>query len=781
MNHLSQRLLTFLLALVAGLQLAGCPEDNPVTPPDDDFNETVLEEKTATVGVDGGAVTLADGATVRIPSGAVAGETKITFRKIGGERYFDASNRNAYELVGTVDPAEVTLVFPGSPGGTEEDFGILNYNPETMEGEEIPFMYDPVSGNLTVLYTPNGTISRGASASKRAAGLNDRSRWVTEKEPLVEPDRRQNVIEIPFYQQDELTCWATGIKMLTRAYNPEASSQVFDYLRYAGYPPTQGPNAYMYRLKVPSALRVYADGAATGTMYWRESSAFNNLVAQLDSGRVVLMGRNNHSFVVIGYEKITQLRGPSSYRFLVHDPADENTGNAWKEWSWLANRTYADLTMTEIWIPKPPAANRGLQSVGLPLSGATGWIRFVKEDDQGSTDILGVLQFNTESSTGYGWKHRTSWVGSIAGDATSLQMQLPLWNADRSKDASVSILTSIRQRGEGETYSSHEFRTLPVGTGATEFDLNIPVSEFRKSENDSVFTLKVELLNASSVAIDRFSVDFTLGPGGPQITSISPDHGKKGESVEIIGKNFGDDRSKGSVTFGGTEATSIASWSDTRITATIPEGASTGDVIVTVAGTESNGYPFTVDDDIDILGKLRTSIVGSVQFYGLHSLADGTTLSDISISSSETGLPLEWSGNAFSAARSWKSGSSSGGYREYSISFSGNVSADGKKLERVEAIYHETWVAPDEAWTQITTKELTFTNLRFYGLFPSLDNDDIEILQYFEYGEPLRTSSMKAVYKITVDNETVLEYTGSDWDNPFITPEADVAFARYKN
>lgn len=774
-----KHILVSLATVVAGVAFAGCPEDNPVTPPDE-FDEKILEEKTAIIGSGGGSLTLQDGASIRIPSGAVSGETKVTLRKIGNERYFDAPNRSAYDLTATVDPTQLTFTLPGKAGLNQEDFGILNYDPETMEGEEIPFTYNPTTGTLTATITPGRTVSGAGSASKIAGGLKDRTRWVTEVDPLVEPDRTQQVIEMPFYQQDELTCWASSIKMMTRAYKSGATTQVHDYLKYAGYPPTTGPNAYMYRLKVPSALRAYADGSATGTMYWRETSAFNNLVEQLDSGRAVVMGRKNHSFVVIGYEKASGTHGPSSYRFLVHDPGDGNTGNAWKEWSWLADRTYADLTMTEIWIPKPPNADRPLQTVGLPMSGATGWIRFFKLNDQGGPDILGVLTFNTESSAGYGWKHRSTWASSIAADVKTLELNLPLWNADRTNSASISVMTSITQRGGGRKYESREFKTLPVSVEPQEFQLQIPVAEFRQKTGDTVYTLKVELMNSASSVIDQFSVDFAISPGGPEITAISPDHAKTGEEVTIDGKNFGTDRSNGSVTFGGVEATSIGSWSDTRIEVTVPDGANSGDVIVTVEEIESNPHPFTVDDDIDIVGKLQTSIVGSLKFFGYHFLTDGTPLSDITISSAETDLPLEWSGTGFSVSRTWREYDGAGGYRDYHASFSGNVSADGKKLERVEAVYNETWVAPDNAWTQVTVKEMTFYNLRFLSVTPSSDNK-YELIQYFEYGQALRASSMKVVFKITEDDVVVLEYDHSDWENDFYPPEADVVFARLKD
>jgi hypothetical protein len=48
------------------------------------------------------------------------------------------------------------------------------------------------------------------------------------------------------------------------------------------------------------------------------------------------------------------------------------------------------------------------------------------------------------------------------------------------------------------------------------------------------------------------------------------------------------------VTFNGTPATSITSWSPTAIVAAVPAGATTGNVVVTVNGVAGTGIPFTV-------------------------------------------------------------------------------------------------------------------------------------------------------------------------------------------
>jgi RHS repeat-associated protein len=74
----------------------------------------------------------------------------------------------------------------------------------------------------------------------------------------------------------------------------------------------------------------------------------------------------------------------------------------------------------------------------------------------------------------------------------------------------------------------------------------------------------------------------------PNVSEVSPAFGVVGTSVTITGTSFGATQGSSSVYFNGTAATSIGSWSDTEIVATVPSGASTGAVTVTVNSAQSN-------------------------------------------------------------------------------------------------------------------------------------------------------------------------------------------------
>jgi hypothetical protein len=85
-------------------------------------------------------------------------------------------------------------------------------------------------------------------------------------------------------------------------------------------------------------------------------------------------------------------------------------------------------------------------------------------------------------------------------------------------------------------------------------------------------------------------VNFTVATV-PNISNVNPTSGPVGTSIVITGTNFGS--IQGTVTFNNIAATPT-NWTDTSITAPVPPGASTGNVVVTAGGQASNGVNFTV-------------------------------------------------------------------------------------------------------------------------------------------------------------------------------------------
>ena len=134
----------------------------------------------------------------------------------------------------------------------------------------------------------------------------------------------------------------------------------------------------------------------------------------------------------------------------------------------------------------------------------------------------------------------------------------------------------------------------------------------------------VQAYNTSALVSARsVEISFYVGivPTGPSVTSLSPTSGSVGTAVTINGANFGATQGTSTVRFNGSVATP-RSWSATRIVASVPSGATTGVVTVTVAGMVSTGVSFAVATGLR--SPWRATAIGSPAVGGSATYASGT-------------------------------------------------------------------------------------------------------------------------------------------------------------
>lgn len=68
------------------------------------------------------------------------------------------------------------------------------------------------------------------------------------------------------------------------------------------------------------------------------------------------------------------------------------------------------------------------------------------------------------------------------------------------------------------------------------------------------------------------------------VSAVFPAEARAGETITVSGQRFGATQGTSTLSINGAVATQIASWSDTQIEATVPAGATTGNVTVSVDG-----------------------------------------------------------------------------------------------------------------------------------------------------------------------------------------------------
>jgi len=124
----------------------------------------------------------------------------------------------------------------------------------------------------------------------------------------------------------------------------------------------------------------------------------------------------------------------------------------------------------------------------------------------------------------------------------------------------------------------------------------------------------LSLTNGVTYYYSAFTYDTTLNysstahtqatPVGLSITLLSPNRGSAGDSVVIAGTGFGTSQGTSKVTFNGIVA-QVSSWSATSIQAIVPSNATSGFVIVSINGAQTNGVTFKIGGKLGAPGKPR--------------------------------------------------------------------------------------------------------------------------------------------------------------------------------
>jgi hypothetical protein len=181
-------------------------------------------------------------------------------------------------------------------------------------------------------------------------------------------------------------------------------------------------------------------------------------------------------------------------------------------------------------------------------------------------------------------------------------------------------------------------------------------------------------------------------PASPSISSVSPSSGAVGTVITITGSNLGTSSSGSSLTFNGVAATPTA-WSSSSIVATVPAGASSGNVVANVAGVPSNPLSFTVSSG----GSGGGGASGGGSSSGGSGSSSGGGLSPFS------GTPVALPGgieaanfdNGGQGVAYFDStpGNAGGQYRQTDVDIEASVSSEGG--------YDVGWITPGE-WLNYT-------------------------------------------------------------------------------
>src|ERR1700722_14430132 len=165
---------------------------------------------------------------------------------------------------------------------------------------------------------------------------------------------------------------------------------------------------------------------------------------------------------------------------------------------------------------------------------------------------------------------------------------LPTPSVTSLSPAAAAHLASVTISGTG--FGSSQ------GSGTVKFNGSNPAIVANWSDTSISVTVPSGATTGNVVVfasgVNSSGSSFTVLPA-PTITGLSVTSGYVGTAVTVTGTNFESTQGSGTVSFNGTLAP-IASWSATSIAVTVPNGASSGYVVVSASGVNSNGWTFDV-------------------------------------------------------------------------------------------------------------------------------------------------------------------------------------------
>ena len=284
-----------------------------------------------------------------------------------------------------------------------------------------------------------------------------------------------------------------------------------------------------------------------------------------------------------------------------------------------------------------------------PTTGAVGASVTITGTNFGSVQATSTVTFNGTSAAVTSWS-ATTIVATVPSGATTGNVVVTLLGLLASNGVNFTVvpppsITSLSPTvgavGASVTITGTNFGSSQ-GSGTVYF--NITVAGVTSWSATSIVvtvpsgaTTGTVVVYASGVYSN--SVNFTVVPP-PSITSVSPTWGPVGASVTITGTNFGSSQGTGTVSFNGTAA-AVTSWSATSIDATVPSGATTGNIVVFASGVYSNGVSFTVSPSINSLSPTSGLVGTTVTITGSNF---GTTQGTSSVTfNGATAAPTSWS------------------------------------------------------------------------------------------------------------------------------------------
>ncbi len=607
--------------ICASILLLGCSGggSNPSGPGEDDPGQNVRETKSLTVGSGGGAVTLSGGVSVVFPAGAVTRDAGFTISELTPESYFEPDDefgrvvlRCTGDIAEFAHPVEILAPLPVNMTIADSARVFGGYIDETDGSMQlVPCAIRVVEGKpFAVMAAEHFSIPFLS--------------WLVKETPPASA----GPLQIPYYSQGESNyCWAASLQMLTQAASFEKRDEIPGIIGAMGVDES-GISSYKFRMS--SAITGIVKSRA-GVAPERSAWDFVNYGLLKDHLKreigvrgvpvAVHSTAKEHAVVVVGY---------SGNTFYVHDPASMSGGSIGytaRTWDELSGGMGLGSNMVSLSIPKKLDASRPAITVNI-LNNAVQFIRPPTPDD--ATSNIYWFRWDYANKDGYGFLDgRTQkLVETLPGTVTVLRKSgdIEIANSSRSASADVSVWVDVVCLTQtGAYYSDNVQVSVPANAVRTVSFPDIPVDEFRwNTASGAEYSLIIRAMQNGTLTEEQ-AVTFKIDTRPVKVDTLTPARGGVGTRVAITGSGFGTIPKTTKITFNGVEAEfDTTAWSDTRITAIVPEGAKTGPLVVSNGDVKGKAVEFTVTEERTVVQTINYRTTGN---FGENAMTVTGTIS----------------------------------------------------------------------------------------------------------------------------------------------------------
>ena len=237
-----------------------------------------------------------------------------------------------------------------------------------------------------------------------------------------------------------------------------------------------------------------------------------------------------------------------------------------------------------------------------PKGGAAGTVVTITGSGFGASQGTSTVTFGTPTAAVSSWSD-TQIVATVPAGATTSPIRVTVGGSGSNSPINFNVASVVVSSITPATgMRGSQVQINGSGFGATQGTSSVTINGWTataSSWSDGQITATVPVSASTGpvrVVVGGIgsNTNFNFNVINPVVTSVSPSSGPVGTQIQVTGSGFGATQGSSSLLVSGNTA-SVTSWSDTSITATVPQAAYTGGVYIFNGSVYSNtNITFTV-------------------------------------------------------------------------------------------------------------------------------------------------------------------------------------------